>query len=109
MKAPGNRRTTTLFARPLAPVTSNSEVDGFQARSTFAMSALGPLGGARAEKGLSRDGFFVNQISVSIGFEAIAPSWTVAKIESGTRASATGRGAFPRTRERRNRRISARS
>src|SRR5213595_4202794 len=186
MKAPGNRRTTTLFARPLAPVTSNSEVhgfprtssmrplarisstavidhsfgtrrrrsfvprrptekirviwlcvipwsyrsvtaspalrsvsetrsstrrgtDGFEVRSTFVRSALGPLGGARAEKGLTRVGFLVNHISVSIGFEAIAASWTVARIESGVRASATRRGAFPRTRERRNRRISARS
>src|SRR5205807_7810378 len=83
--------------------------DGFEARSTFVRSALGPLGGARAEKGLTKVGFFVNHISVSIGFEAIAASWTVERIESGVRASATRRGAFPRTRERRNRRISARS
>src|SRR5712691_6404889 len=73
------------------------------------MSALGPLGGARTENGLTRDGFFVNHISVSIGFEAIAASWTVERIESGARASATRRGAFPRTSERRNRRISGSS
>ncbi len=83
--------------------------DGFEARSIFWMSALGPLGGARAENGLTRDGFFVNHISVSIGREAIAASWTVDRIESGPRASATRRGAFPRTRDKRNRKISARS
>src|SRR5947199_10391011 len=70
------------------------------------MSALGPLGGARTENGLTRDGFFVNHISVSIGFEAIAASCTVERIESGARASATRRGAFPRTSVSRNRKIS---
>src|SRR3989442_655960 len=83
--------------------------DGFEARSSFVRSALGPLGGARAENGLTREGFFVNHISVSTGFAAIAASWTFDRIESGARASAIRRGAFPRTRESRNRRISARS
>src|SRR3989442_741353 len=40
------------------------------------MSALGPLGGARTENGLTRDGFFLTHISVRIGSEAIAPSCT---------------------------------
>src|SRR2546425_1065343 len=186
MNACGNIRTATLFARPLALVTSNSEIhgndrtswtrpfarmsstavidhsvgtsrrrsfvpsrptektrviwlweipwsyrsvtaaparrsvsetrsstrrgtDGFEVRSTFAMSALGPLGGARTENGLTRDGFLVNHISVSIGFEAIAASCTVERIESGARASATRRGAFPRTSVSRNRKISGSS
>ena len=78
-------------------------------RSIFAISALGPLGGARLENGLTRVGFFVNHISVSIGFEAMAASCTVERIESGVRASATRRGAFPRTRVSRNRKISGRS
>src|SRR2546426_7366345 len=73
------------------------------------MSALGPLGGARLENGLTSVGFFVNHISVSIGFEAIAASCTVERIESGARASATRRGAFPRTSVSRNRRISGSS
>src|SRR2546430_10415552 len=73
------------------------------------MSALGPLGGARTENGLTRDGFLVNHISVSIGFEAIAASCTVERIESGARASATRRGAFPRTSVSRNRKISGSS
>src|SRR5207244_12120385 len=83
--------------------------DGFDVSSTFAMAALGPLGGARTENGLTREGFFVNHISVSIGFEAIAASWTVERIESGARASATRRGAFPRTSVSRNRKISGSS
>src|SRR3989442_1987418 len=83
--------------------------EGFEARSTFVRSALGPLVGARAENGLTRDGRFVNHISVSIGFAAIAASWTVERIESGTGAAGQRRGAFPRTKESRNRRISARS
>src|SRR5439155_12037284 len=82
---------------------------GFEARSTVVTSALGRLGGARAENGLTRDGRCVNHISVSIGFAALAAYWTFDRIESGARASAIRRGAFPRTRESRNRRISARS
>src|SRR5256885_16723086 len=73
------------------------------------MSALGPLGDARLENGLTRVGFFVNHISVSIGFEAMAASCTVERIESGARASATRREAFPRTSVSRNRRISGSS
>src|SRR2546426_5203156 len=73
------------------------------------MSALGPLGGALAENGLTSDGLFVNHISVSIGFAAIAASCTVERIESGARASATRRGAFPRTSVSRNRKISGSS
>src|SRR5439155_24711568 len=106
------RSVTASPARRSVSATRSSTrrgTDGFEARSTFAISALGPLGGARAENGLWSVGLFVNQVSVSIGFQAIAPSWTVAKVESGTQASATRRGAIPRTRERRNLRISARS
>src|SRR2546422_637752 len=112
MNACGNIRIATLFARPLALVTSNSEIHGNDRTSCtrpFAMLALGPLGGARTENGLTRDGFLVNHISVSIGFEAIAASCTVERIESGARASATRRGAFPRTRVSRKRRISGSS
>src|SRR5438876_11999348 len=83
--------------------------DGFEARSTFVRSALGPLGGARAENGLTRDGRFVNHISVSTGFAAIAASWTVERIESGSWASPTRHRALLPTREDRNRRIFVRS
>src|SRR6058998_2153487 len=106
------RSVTAAPARRSVSETRSSTrrgTDGFEVRSTFAMSALGPLGGARTENGLTRYGFFVNHISVSIGFEAIAASCTVERIESGARASATRRGAFPRTSVSRNRRISASS
>ena len=71
------RSVTASPARRSVSETRSSTrrgTDGFEVRSTFAMSALGPLGGARPENGLTRDGFFVNHISVSIGFEAIAAS-----------------------------------
>src|SRR5207244_1265116 len=100
------RSVTASPARRSVSETRSSTrrgTDGFDVSSTFAMSALGPLGGARTENGLTRDGFFVNHISVSIGFEAIAASCTVERIESGARASATRRGAFPRTTLSRNR------
>src|SRR3989441_1423917 len=103
------RSVTAAPARRSVSETRSSTrrgTDGFEVRSTFAMSALGPLGGARTANGLTRNGFFVNHISVSIGFEAIAASCTVERIESGARASATRRGAFPRTSVSRNRKIS---
>src|SRR3989454_6908034 len=106
------RSVTASPARRSVSETRSSTrrgTDGFDVSSTFAMSALGPLGGARTENGLTREGFFVNHISVSIGFEAIAAACTVERIESGARASATRRGAFPRTSVSRNRRISASS
>src|SRR2546427_6962694 len=106
------RSVTAAPARRSVSETRSSTrrgTDGFEVRSTFAMSALGPLGGALAENGLTSDGLFVNHISVSIGFAAIAASCTVERIESGARASATRRGAFPRTRVSRNRKISGSS
>src|SRR2546425_285641 len=109
-RGPGSYRSVTAApARRSVSETRSSMrrgTDGFDVSSTFAMSALGPLGGARTENGLTRDGFFVNHISVSMGFAAIAASWTVERIESGARASATRRGAFPRTSVSRNRKIS---
>src|SRR2546430_14504403 len=106
------RSVTAAPARRSVSETRSSTrrgTDGVEVRSTFAMSALGPLGGARTENGLTRDGFFVNHISVLIGFEAIAASCTVERIESGARASATRRGALPRTSVSRNRQISGSS
>src|SRR2546428_1652406 len=106
------RSVTASPARRSVSETRSSTrrgTEGFDVSSTFAMSALGPLGGARTENGLTRVGFFVNHISVSIGFEAMAASCTVERIESGARASATRRGAFPRTSVSRNRRISGSS
>src|SRR3989441_285539 len=109
-RGPGSYRSVTAApARRSVSETRSSMrrgTDGFDVSSTFAMSALGPLGGARTENGLTRDGFFVNHISVSMGFAAIAASWTVERIESGARGSATRRGAFPRTSVSRNRKIS---
>ena len=107
-----NRSVTASPARRSVSETRSSTLrgtEGLEARSTFVRSALGPLGGARAENGLTSVGFFENHISVSIGLEAIAASCTVERIRSGMRASATRRGAFPRTSESRNRRISGRS
>src|SRR5881397_109654 len=106
------RSETASPARTSVSETRSSTrrgTEGFEASSIFVRSALGPLGGARAENGLTRDGFFVNHISVSIGFEAIAASCTVERIESGARASATRRGAFPRTSVSLNRKISGSS
>src|SRR5438445_6871722 len=106
------RSVTAAPARRSVSETRSSTrrgTDGFEVRSTFAMSALGPLGGALAENGLTSDGLFVNNISVSIGFDAIAASYTGERIESGARASATRRGSFPRTRVSRNRKISGSS
>src|SRR2546426_181096 len=106
------RSVTASPARRSVSETRSSTrrgTDGFEVSSTFARSALGPLGGARTENGLTRDGFFVNHISVSIGLAAIAASCTAERIEAGARASATRRGAFPRTSVSRHRRISGSS
>src|SRR2546426_9378871 len=106
------RSVTASPARRSVSETRSSTrrgTDGFEVSSTFARSALGPLGGARTENGLTRDGFFVNHISVSIGLAAIAASCTAERIESGARPSATRRGAFPRTSVSRNLRISGSS
>src|SRR5207245_3026003 len=94
-----DRSVTAAPARRSVSETMSSTrrgTDGFDVSSTFKMSALGPLGGARTENGLTRDGFFVNHISVSMGFADIAHSWTVERIGSGAGAYATHLGAFPR-------------
>src|SRR3989449_8864955 len=85
------RSVTAAPARRSVSETRSSTrrgTDGFEGSSTFAMSALGPLGGARTEDGLRRDGFFGNHISVSIGLAAIAVFCTAARIADGHRGAA---------------------
>src|SRR5207245_7725152 len=69
------RSVTASPARRSVSETRSSTrrgTDGFDVSSTFAMSALGPLGGARTENGLTRVGFFAKRISVYLGLVGIA-------------------------------------